>query len=49
MTFDEEGYAIDALGERVQGEHLGDLPPALQMSARARIEVGLIKPVGAQL
>ena len=44
MTFDEEGYAIDALGERVQGEHLGDLPPALQMSARARIEVGLIKP-----
>ena len=44
MSFDDEGYAINVLDERVQGQELGELPPALQMSARARIAIGELKP-----
>ena len=45
IEFDEEGFAVDTRsGERVEGEALGNLPPATQMSARARLELAKLKP-----
>ena len=36
MSFYSEGFAVDPDGERLAGEKLGELPPALQLQARAR-------------
>ena len=44
---DEEGFVLGAQGDRVQGEELGNLPPAVQMIARARIEVACLAPEAA--
>lgn len=41
---DEEGYVVDEEGQRLEGAALGQAPPAVQMAARARIEVGKRDP-----
>ena len=44
MSFDAEGYAIDEAKKRIEGEQLGELPPALQMQARARLRLAVLRP-----
>ena len=39
ISYDAEGFALGADGQRVEGEALAALPPALQLQARARIEI----------
>jgi hypothetical protein len=43
VSFDDEGYMLNVLDERVEKEELGELPPVLQMEARARIELGALR------
>jgi len=43
-SVDEEGYVLGAEGRRLEGAELGAAPPAVQMAARARIEVGGLAP-----
>ena len=40
MDFDGEGFAVDASGRRFEASRLGDLPPALQLQARAASALG---------
>ena len=39
MDFDSEGFAVDAAGRRIDAARLANLPPALQLQARARTEL----------
>ena len=43
-SVDEEGYVLGAEGRRLEGAELGAAPPAVQMAARARIDVGGLAP-----
>jgi len=41
---DAEGYVVNTAGCRVQGEEMGEMEPAMQLLARARIELGASHP-----
>ena len=45
MDFDAEGFAVGPDGHRIEASRLGDLPPALQLQARARMELPTATPV----
>ena len=45
LKFDDAGYACDASGQRIEGDAIGGLPPALQLEVRARIALGEVKVV----
>ena len=44
MDIDDEGFAIDDEGRRYEGAALAELPPALQLQARARLALQSRKP-----